>query len=85
MRTTITIDDQVYRDAKALAAKSSRSVSELIEDAVRTALRSGAAPIGEVDPLPTFGRGGTVPGVDLTDRSSLLEAMDAGGPFDALR
>ncbi len=85
MRTTITIDEQVYREAKAVAARSSRTVSELIEDAVRRALRAGEAPAGPIDPLPTFGHGGTLPGVDLGDRSSLADAMDAGGALDALR
>ena len=39
MRTTINIDEDLYRRAKARAARSGRTVSELIEDAVRAALR----------------------------------------------
>lgn len=85
VRTTITIDEAVYREAKALAARSARSVSELIEDAVRAALRSVEVDGADVAPLPTFGRGGTLPGVDLGDRSSLLAAMDDAGSLDALR
>ena len=84
MRTTITIDDEVYRSAKALAARSARSVSELIEDAVRAALRTSDLPADELPPLPTFGRGGTRPGIDLADRSSLADALDAEVGIDAL-
>ncbi|HWJ98548.1 MAG TPA: ribbon-helix-helix protein, CopG family [Acidimicrobiales bacterium] len=84
MRTTITIDEQVYREAKAMAATSSRTVSELIEDAVRTALRAGERPSGELEPLPTFGHGGVHAGIDLAHRSSLTDAMDAGDALDAL-
>lgn len=85
MRTTITIDEAVYREAKALAARSARTVSELIEDAVRAALRGVDAAGPEVAPLPTFGRGGLLPGIDLGDRNSLAAAMDGDSGIDALR
>lgn len=84
VRTTITIDEQVYREAKAVAARSARTVSQVIEDAVRSSLRSGATAPAELDALPTFGRGGTLPGVDLADRSALADLMD-GGSLNALR
>ena len=41
MRTTITIDESLYRRAKARAAQTGRTVSEVIGDAVREALRRG--------------------------------------------
>lgn len=85
VRTTITIDEQVYREAKAVAARSARTVSQVIEDAVRSALREVSGPVGDLEPLPTFGRGGTLPGVDLADQSALADLMDAGGALDALR
>lgn len=83
MRTTIRIDDDLYRRAKAAAAKSGRTVGELIEDAVRDALEP-AVPTSETRPLPRFGGSGVHPGVDLTDPRSLRDLMDPVGP-DALR
>ena len=85
MRTTITIDEDLYRRARASAARTGRTVSDLIEDAVREALRPRRAPTGDLSPLPTFGGSGVVPGVDLADVRSLSDIMDADTPVDALR
>lgn len=86
MRTTIRIDDSLYRAAKAQAARTGRTVSDLIEDAVREALHPRTAghpaPVG---PLPTFGGSGVMPGIDLADPAALREAMDEGESLDALR
>lgn len=84
MRTTINISEQVYRDAKALAALTSRTVSQVIEDAIRAELvrRPEQKPLVE---LPVFGGSGVMPGVDLADPRQMLDAMEQGGSFDALR
>jgi hypothetical protein len=44
MRTTIRIEDTLYRRAKSRAAAGGRSVGEFIEDAVRDALERRPAP-----------------------------------------
>ncbi len=85
MRTTITIDEDLYRRLKASAARRGRTVSELIEDAVRDALRPRRRSGSEPSPLPTFGGSGVLPGVDLSDLRSLVDAMDEDTPVDALR
>jgi hypothetical protein len=84
VRTTISIDEDLYRRAKAHAARSGRTVSELIEDAVRTSLRARPRD-SQIAPLPTFGGSGVMPGVDLRDKASLRDVMDEGEPLDALR
>ena len=86
MRTTIRIDDKVYRRAKALAASDGRTVSQVIEDAVRMSLSHRAAR-RETHPteLPVSGGGGLMPGVDLSNTSALRDLMDEGAPIDALR
>ena len=84
MRTTIRIDDDLYRRAKATAARRGTTVGELIEDVVREALRP-RAPKTVVPELPTFGGGGVLPGVDLDDPRSLRDLMDQGSTGDALR
>jgi plasmid stability protein len=84
MRTTIRIDDELYRSVRQRAAASGRTVGEIIEDAVRQALHP-APESPSAPPLVPHGRGGLVPGVDLTDNAAVREAMDEDEPLDALR
>ena len=83
MRTTIRIDDELYRSVKERAARSGRTIAAVIEDAVRIAF-SVRAPAREAEPTPVFGGSGTLPGVDLSDHAGLREVMD-DGEVDALR
>jgi hypothetical protein len=76
MRTTIRMDDHLLREAKAAAARTDRTLTQLIEDAVRAALAREEASRSEPVDLPTFGGGGTLPGVDLDDPSGLLALME---------
>jgi hypothetical protein len=86
LRTTIRIDEDLYRRAKARAAAEGHTVSEVIEDAVREALRPRRGAQGDLPPLPVFGGElGTRPGVDLSDSAALAELMDEDVPLDALR
>jgi len=82
MRTTVRIDDEVLRRAKALAARTGRTLTAVIEDALRAALANAQPrPEAERIEIPTYGRGGVRPGVDLDDTSALLDLMesDSGG------
>jgi hypothetical protein len=85
VRTTITISEQLYREAKARAASTSQTVSQLIEDAVRESLRPKPAETATVRDLPVFGGSGVLPGIDLSNTASLLDEMDGGEALDALR
>lgn len=85
VRTTINISEQVYREAKALAATTGRAVSEVIEDAIREALRPKAQSPEPIAPLPLFGGSGVLPGIDLAHRAAVIDDMDAGAHLDALR
>ncbi len=76
MRTTIRLDDEVLREAKAHAARSGRTLTALIEDALRQRLaesRDGSA----VEPyrVATF-RSSLRPGVDLDDNEALADVLD---------
>jgi negative regulator of replication initiation len=86
MRTTVRIDDELYRAVKEQAARTGRAIGEVIEDALR---RSLAADSGTGDeppaPLPTYGGSGVLPGVDLSSNAALRDAMNAAEPADALR
>jgi Ribbon-helix-helix protein, copG family len=85
MRTTLSIDDDLYRRAKAAAALQGSSVTSLIEDALRRALDTPSAP-APVPELPV-GRetGGPLPGIDLHDARALAAVLDEGRGIDALR
>ncbi len=86
MRTTVTLSEEIYREAKAQAARSARSVSQFIEDALREALRPRPLPHDPPErDLPVFGGSGVLPGVDLADGAALLEEMDRESSVDALR
>lgn len=81
MRTTLTISDALYAEAKARAARSGQSVGSVIEDASRDYLR-GPEPL---TPLPAIRSAGPLPGIDLDDMSAVLERADEGLPIDAIR
>jgi hypothetical protein len=85
IRTTIRIDEALYRRAKSRAAETGRTVSAVIEDALREALRARPRAGAELPPLPTYGGSGTMPGVDLTSNAALRDLMDEGVGVDALR
>lgn len=85
MRTTLNIDDDLYREVKATAARRGCSVTSLVEESLRVAL-ARHLDRGEVRPLRVSQQtGGTLPGVDLHDNSALVDLMDEGQPVDALR
>jgi plasmid stability protein len=73
MKTTLNIDDTVMRHLKREAARQGRTMSELVESALRLMLQSRKSR-GELAPLPTFKGGGTL--VDVADREALYQAME---------
>jgi hypothetical protein len=75
MRTTISIDDRLLVEAKTRAAKSGRTLNQVVEDALREAFarREG---VGRRVDLPVFRGGRVMPGVDLDDGAALLDLMD---------
>ncbi len=84
MRTTIRIDDDLYRRVKTKAAASGRTVAELIEDAVRDSLRPREPSHRKPRKLPTVDGTGVMPGIDLSSNAALLDVMDEERPLDAL-
>lgn len=80
MRTTVRLPDDLLRAAKIHAAESGRTLTSLIEEALRAALASPEGAVaGEAVSLPTYGSRGVRPGIDLDDSASLLEAMEDAG------
>lgn len=75
MKTTLNISDQTMRELKSEAVRQGRTMSELVEAALRAMLeKRGRSP--KVAPLPAFRSGGEL--VDVADRNALYEAMGQG-------
>ena len=73
MKTTLTIDDGVMTRLKREAARSGRTMSELVETALRRLLQTRPDPV-DLPPLPSFTSGGAL--VDIADREALYRAME---------
>lgn len=77
MRTTLRLDDELLAEAKQIAAQTNRTLTSVIEDALRQHL-AGQRELGERQPvrLTTVEGRGPLPGVDLDDSASLLDWME---------
>lgn len=73
MKTTLNIDDSVMVRLRRESARTGRTMSELVETALRRLLQSrpeAARPV----PLPSFDSGGAL--IDVADREALYAAME---------
>ena len=73
MKTTLNIDETVMAELKREAARQGRTMSDLVETALRSLFQSQKRPV-ELAPLPTFDGGGLL--VDIADRDALYQAME---------
>lgn len=85
MRTTIRIDDELYREVKIRAAQSERTVAAVLEDAVRTGLHVPEQRDRERYRVRATGSGGLRPGVSLTSNAAVADDLDEDTPLNALR
>jgi hypothetical protein len=76
MRTTININDALLAEAKQVAARTGRSLTDVVEDALRESLHRRHRTAQRAIELPGFGEDGLQPGVDLDDSAALLDLMD---------
>lgn len=78
MRTTVRLDEHLLAQAKRHAAESGRTLTAVIEEALRESLarrnvRMKSKPVR----LKTVKGGGIRAGVDLDDSASLLDLMES--------
>ena len=73
MKTTLNIDDSVMAQLKREAVRQGRTMSDLVETALRLLFRPRKEG-RELRKLPTFKSGGTL--VDIADRDALYQAME---------
>ena len=70
MKTTLNIDDSIMALLKREAARQGRTMSELVESALRLFLQSQKRR-HQLPPLPGFRSGGAL--VDISDRDALYQ------------
>ena len=77
MRTTVRLDEEWLREAKRAALESNRTLTAVIEDALRESLsRRQESPAPRPIKLPAFGSGGLMPGVDIDNSAALLDVRE---------
>ena len=76
MRTTIELDDPVFRDLKVEAARRGKTLRQVVNECLRRGLASPQRKKKYVFRWKTAPRGRIQPGVRLDDRESLFDLMD---------
>jgi plasmid stability protein len=77
VRTTITLDEDVFRAYKQRAAERGTSLTHEIGEALRSELAAGTeAAKAEPYRVPTFRGSAPVPGVDLNNNVALADRLD---------
>ena len=73
MKTTLNIDDTVFAQLKRESIRQGRTMSELVECALRLLFQAKTEK-GRTKPLPVFHAGREL--VDIADRDALYDAME---------
>jgi hypothetical protein len=73
MKTTLVIDDGLMARLREEAVRQRRTMSELVEAALRRMLEE-PPPVMDIEPFPEWDGGGAM--VDLADRDALYQAME---------
>lgn len=80
MRTTLSINDHLLKEAKRRSVERNCSLGEVVDEALRLSLatqKKTGTGSQITRPLKTFKGSGIQSGVELNNSASLLEAMDA--------
>lgn len=85
MKTTLMIDDDLYRQAKITAAQRGVTIGSVVEEALRLLLITTAdvtaTPFAPSLPAWSLGE----PRVDITDNRALREVLESDRDVDAVR
>jgi len=74
MKTTLNIDDKIMKRLKEESARQGRTMSELLESALRLMFRSPRSAAKTLPPLPTF-KGG-ISRVNVANREALEDFLE---------
>ena len=81
MKTTLQLPDELYREIKASAALSGRSITSIVEESLRRFL-ADATTVEDLPPLPVSSSQGNftdefmASSIDVTDTSEVLAWLD---------
>ena len=76
IRTTLNLDDGLLREVKQRAAQTGRTMTEMVEAALRELLERESRPAPAHRLRWVTVRGRSQPDLDLTDRDALLNRME---------
>jgi hypothetical protein len=76
MRTTLNLDDELMRTVKRIAADTGRTITSLVEEALRELVRRERGSSAKERLQWKVVKGGAQPGVDLDDRDALIDRME---------
>ena len=76
MKTTLNLNDQVLRQAKARAARDGITLTKFVEDSLRAKLmtKRGKEPAFKLKLITV--KGSRPPNVDISDRDALYDVID---------
>lgn len=77
MRTTLDINDELLRAARAHASDERKTLKATVEQALREFLAGPVRTRSDAPSIPVFRGRGVQPGVDLTDNAALEAIMNA--------
>jgi hypothetical protein len=76
MRIFVELDDELLAEATKLAVDTGRTITQVIQDALRVALAQKERKPVKPAQLHTFKGKGLQPGVDLSSNAELADLMD---------
>ena len=77
MRTTLTIDDDLARELKALARCSGKSFKAVVNEVMRNGLTTGEKPLADREPFRVAAAPrGFLPGIDPLKLNQLVDELD---------
>lgn len=78
MRTTIRLPDDLMREVKRMAVEGNRTLTQVIEDALRETVRRASDGASHREPfrMMTFRGTGLAPGLSLDHMADLLDVLD---------
>jgi hypothetical protein len=78
MRTTIRLNESLFRQVKRKALEQRKTFTAVVEDALSAWVQGKSQDAGQNQRirLPKSGKGGLLPGVDLDSNKSLSDRMD---------
>lgn len=77
MRTTVRLDERLLAEAKKRAAETGRTLTAVLEDALRETLARRPVRGKKAIRLKTVKGDGLRPGVDLDDSAALLDLIES--------